>query len=1247
MATELGVAYLSIVADTRSLDKSIRGSLDSAEKGSEKSGSRIGGALSTGLKRFAKAGMVGAGIAVGAAITGGVNRALALENAQAKLSGLGHSADAVASIMDNALAAVKGTAFGMGEAGAVAASAVAAGVKPGKDLERTLKLVGDASTIAGTGMGEMGAIFNKVAASNKVQMDVINQLHDAGVPALSLLADQMGVTAEEASKMASAGKIDFETFQLAMEKGMGGAALKSGETTQGAFKNMLAALSRTGEKLISGVFPKFATVFTGITGWLDKLGPAATAAGEWLGMAVDRISATMGGLVSLLKTGDFNGAIREALGVEEDSGVVSGILWVRDTATAAFDEVRGGIRAMSAAWAEGGTDVTSSGFAGVLERVGLFARNAKDEVVGGVTAMVAAFQVGGTDVTSSGFAGFLESLGLAARNLWDAIGPAVRDLAPKILELATAFSPLGIILDGIIPVLPSLAQALGNVAAAVGGVLSEALPVVAEAFAAVGAEISGAIAQALPALVPLFESLAAAIPAMVPALTTIVPLIAGLAVEAIKLVTPLITNENTIKALVGAFLAWKVAVAGMALAGLVTGVVRSTAALGANTVAWVRNTAAAIASKAQAVALVAMYTGSFIVSVVRATASWVANTAAMVANKVAMVAQSVASKAVVAAQAAMRVGQIALNAAMRANPIGLVITAITALVGALVWFFTKTEAGKAIITAVWGAIKTAIKSVADWWTMTAWPAIRNVIDWFGAAFRAAGLIIATAWAGIRVAIAAVWDWINRWVFMPIRLALDVLVAGFNFYKDAVGIAWDKVRSVLWAGWDWISRNVFGPLKAGVALIGDAFSNVKDAIGTAWDGLKAIAAKPVNFILGTVYNDGIREWWNKIAGAVGLDSLSLPKASLVKFANGTEDHRAQIARGGAMRLWAEPETGGEAYIPLAQSKRGRSTAILGEVARRFGYGLTAYANGGIRKPETGGFWDNVGGVVSSIGRGVKSFGKNLWDAGAMAVEIIKDPIGAIKKGVAELMENAGTGGNSSNLFDIVGTLPAKFAGGLAEKVKELLGAQPRDGGDAPPAGVAGGALGVARMSQILKGLVPSARVTSGFRPGAITATGYPSMHGAGRAIDIGAASSGNAAGMMAIFNTLRNAFPNATELIYSPAGARQLYKGRSYVYPEPTRGMHYDHVHWAMANGGIIPGLYDQGGWLPDGGVGVNLTGKPEAVLTPEESAALKNGVLGGPLVNQLIVRDERTAIDELERLERRQLVQRRVTGVLR
>lgn len=58
----------------------------------------------------------------------------------------------------------------------------------------------------------------------------------------------------------------------------------------------------------------------------------------------------------------------------------------------------------------------------------------------------------------------------------------------------------------------------------------------------------------------------------------------------------------------------------------------------------------------------------------------------------------------------------------------------------------------------------------------------------------------------------------------------------------------------------------------------------------------------------------------------------------------ERHDAQIAPAGAWRIWAEPETGGEAYIPLAPSKRERSTRIWRETGRRLG--ITHYADGGI-------------------------------------------------------------------------------------------------------------------------------------------------------------------------------------------------------------------------------------------------------------------------------------------------------------
>jgi hypothetical protein len=65
-----------------------------------------------------------------------------------------------------------------------------------------------------------------------------------------------------------------------------------------------------------------------------------------------------------------------------------------------------------------------------------------------------------------------------------------------------------------------------------------------------------------------------------------------------------------------------------------------------------------------------------------------------------------------------------------------------------------------------------------------------------------------------------------------------------------------------------------------------------------------------------------------------------------FANGSrEDHSAQIAPAGAWRVWAEPETGGEAYIPLSPSKRGRSKAIAEDVVGRFGGQVAWFADGG--------------------------------------------------------------------------------------------------------------------------------------------------------------------------------------------------------------------------------------------------------------------------------------------------------------
>ncbi|MBZ6253625.1 hypothetical protein KVH27_35330 [Streptomyces olivaceus] len=72
-----------------------------------------------------------------------------------------------------------------------------------------------------------------------------------------------------------------------------------------------------------------------------------------------------------------------------------------------------------------------------------------------------------------------------------------------------------------------------------------------------------------------------------------------------------------------------------------------------------------------------------------------------------------------------------------------------------------------------------------------------------------------------------------------------------------------------------------------------------------------------------------------------------------FAAGAERHIAQIGRPGEIRVWNEPETQGEAYIPLAPGKRRRSEAILQRVAQMFGGQVVYFAQGALRQYATGG------------------------------------------------------------------------------------------------------------------------------------------------------------------------------------------------------------------------------------------------------------------------------------------------------
>lgn len=236
----------------------------------------------------------GATLALGKlAATGGFNRALSIEDARAKLKGLGHDAGSIDEIMNNALASVKGTAYGLGDAATTASQLVASGVKQGDQLTSVLKTVGDSAQISGRDFTEMGSIFSKVAASNKLQGEQVNQILDSGIPILQFLAKHYGITAEEAQKMVSSGKVDFENFAAAMQENLGGAAQSAGTTFKGAMANVKAAFSRLGEKAMTPVLNGLRDIFNAAIPLVDAVTTKLTPVFEQWGNLVSNTIAPM------------------------------------------------------------------------------------------------------------------------------------------------------------------------------------------------------------------------------------------------------------------------------------------------------------------------------------------------------------------------------------------------------------------------------------------------------------------------------------------------------------------------------------------------------------------------------------------------------------------------------------------------------------------------------------------------------------------------------------------------------------------------------------------------------------------------------------------------------------------------------------------------------------------------------------------------------------------------------------------
>ena len=891
----LGTAWIQISPSMKGMRSSIERELGgvSTRPAEQSIVSGLGGAFkqvgSIATAALGAAAAIGVGMGFADVASQALNAADATLKFKNTLSFAGIASDQIEALTASTKEYADKTVYGLDDIQNITAQLASNGVA---GYDKLAEAAGNLNAVAG-GNAEtfksVGMVLTQTAGQGKLTTENWNQLSDA-IPGASgkiqqALLDAGAYTGNFRDAMAK-GEITAEEFNAAiMDLGMTDVAKEAATSTQtmeGAWGNFEATMVTGAQQIAERALPY-------ITGALSKMSEWATKAFDWINTS---LIPSLSSLWNILAKGDFTGPI---FGLEEDSGFVDFLFNVRDAAMAA------------------GQWISSTLVPSIQSVYNIIAN-------GDFTGPIFGLE------EDSGLVAFLFDMREAAISLWETL--------------------------------------TGSVIPGVTGFLSDV-----------------ASSSAFSTVTSFFGALA--------------------------------TNEGVLLAVVGAFTAWKVVMAGISLASFIASVATGTAALITNTGAWIANTAAMIASKAQTVVLMGMYAGEFVANLVKTgvqlgihAGAWIATTAAQAAHTVVGWANIAMQGAAKVATVGWTAAQWLLNAALNANPIGIVVIAIAALVAGLIYAWNNSETFRNVVMGAWEGIKTAVGVVVDWLSTNVWPiiqsvwgyissgaqglwgilvsvwngiwsAISGVVEWISAnawpAIQAAwgyisagaqGLwsVITTVWTAIWGAISAVvswlvstawpliqgvWDWIKfgaqlLWFgiqlhWAAIRIAISVVVdwlvntawpfiqnvwswistgasalwsyiqSAWNGIKTAIGVvadwltgtvwpvisavwegikagaallwtyittAWNGIRSAISAVADWLYNTLWTRVSSVWNGIKTGAEKLKDAIGTAFDKIKEKTARPINFVIGTVYTNGIKKLVDGVMEKVGLD-LRMP------------------------------------------------------------------------------------------------------------------------------------------------------------------------------------------------------------------------------------------------------------------------------------------------------------------------------------------------------------------------------------
>lgn len=217
---------------------------------------------------------------------------------------------------------------------------------------------------------------------------------------------------------------------------------------------------------------------------------------------------------------------------------------------------------------------------------------------------------------------------------------------------------------------------------------------------------------------------------------------------------------------------------------------------------------------------------------------------------------------------------LALKAAFVANPVGLIIAAIVAVIAIFVLLYKKCEWFRKGVNKAWKAIKEGFKATWTW--------IKNK-------FYALMELGAKVWAKIKE---------YKALFIPFIGIFVVLYQKCEWFRNGVNAVWKAIKNAFTNTWQWIKdkfnalleigSNAWNGLKNSATAIIDkireAFSGFFDWINKKWESLKNFGSKlnPFNWFKGDGEVAQNYSGTNYFGG--GLTTLAERGAEIVEMGN---------------------------------------------------------------------------------------------------------------------------------------------------------------------------------------------------------------------------------------------------------------------------------------------------------------------------------------------------------------------------